>query len=333
MKKVKKKAIIQGKNSITQPATTEADQANGGEQANHNLVAHSAGLNTETVHEAVAAYLDFLSKRGIHKPHLMDMKAVLSKFAGEFGDTQIQKVTTSDIQEWLESNWQNGSKRVRLICIISRLFEHAQAHLKAENLVCKLHTKPEAEVLTIEEVTKLLSELHDLETTLAVVLVLFGYMREQEVLKSEFRHFSLAQSSIYLPVNWLECRKDQAKSRIIPMSPNLRSMLEVILPTAESATKGGMIFRKGVFERVRRVAQATGIEWTRNALRRSCSSYAVCSGEPLAEVAGLYGHTIKLFNKHFWVPVAASDAKSYWEICLDFERLKALPWHSRKRRA
>jgi integrase len=213
------------------------------------------------------------------------------------------------------------------------LFAYAKDYLKAlpqglptecELIRRKKSDKKDGEVFTIKEIVRIGSHLPDQETALAFALVLFGHVRQEEVVKLGLQHFTPGQDGI---PNMIRITKKIAKHkngesmpRDIAIEKNLKRILAVLLPK-----KGSLFVTKNVYGRIRAIAKALGVPWRHNALRHSCDSHDVARGTPEPEVAAKSGHTIPILRKHYLVPVDPADAIKYWRITFNRDRLSRLP--------
>lgn len=286
------------------------------------------------VSDAVTKYQEFISTRDeVSKSHQANQKPCFEQFKKQFGQRNIHLVDCAEMDAWLEGRKMMPSTFSSWLYNLRGLFRYAKDYLKAlpqtmptecELIRRRKGDKAPAEVFTIREIVAIGTHLPDQETMLAFTLVLFGHLRQEEaeeLLGQDFRRDRDGNVSQIDANNRIVKRKTgEFRPRTIEVKPNLKRILNQLLPA-----KGPLFTSNKVFKRIRRIAAALGIRWKHNALRHGCASYAIALGEEEKEVARLNGHTIDVLRKNYFVAVAQEDARKYWRITFNLERLKRLP--------
>jgi hypothetical protein len=181
-----------------------------------------------------------------------------------------------------------------------------------------------AQIFTVPELLQIATALPDQETVLALALILFGHLRQDEAQNLRAEHFRRDAKGkpvkIIVTNEIVKRRIGEEMGRTIPIKPNLQKILIALLP------QDGPIFKsKDVYSRIRTIVDNIGVGWKRNALRHCCSSYATAAGEELEDVAEWSGHTVPVLKKHYLVPVAQKEAEKYWRITFNSTRIARLP--------
>ncbi len=300
----------------------------------HRYSPRLAKVRPTTVAVALEKYRQFITDHDqVSKDHQRNVNSCFKLFAEKFGSERIDRIECTAVDEWLESRDYAASTRDKWLYGLRGLFNYAKDYLKALpqtlptecDLVRRTKgDKAPAEVFTIGEIITIGSHLPDKETLLALTLVLFGHLRQEEAVELVAENFNRDEqgipNSITANNNVVKRKKGEFRARTIEIKPNLRRILAVLLPQ-----KGPLFKSKSVFARIRRIAAALGIDWKHNALRHCCSSYAVAWGELEQKVADLSGHTVAVLRKNYLVSVAQEEARKYWKITFNTTRLAKLP--------
>lgn len=288
-----------------------------------------------TAAEALRKYLAHLDERNEVSPrHIQNIKPCLNGFAEEFDGECLHTIPCGQIQDWLLDREIKGTTLDKWIYALRRMFGFAQRFLKAlpqgipteAELVQRVKSESaEPEVFDLPDLERVARALPDKETILALCLVLFGHVRPNEAVQLGAEHFrpgpdGATPAEIVVPRTVAKGRKGQRRARTIPIRPNLAEILKVTLPA-----QGPLFQSKDVFARIRRVARAIGVDWKHNALRHCCDSYAVAAGTPKAKVVKWSGHTQPVLDEHYLVPVVPAEAKKYWKLTFDCQRIARLP--------
>jgi integrase len=281
-----------------------------------------------TIAEVVTELVELKKKRGAGSRYAEDLKSRLDKFGERFASIRVDRVTTTDIQGWLDGMDAKPRTVRNFRSNVSTLFKYAEARGyigKGENPVTATEqiTSRNTEAITIyspEELVRLLNAAPDWFKPI-IAIQAFAGLRSAEVMRLDWRDVKLDRGHI-------EVSAQQAKTasrRLVPITPNLSEWLEPF-----AARKGKMFphCRAYFHEAQRDTAAATAIkadakkhlaakdalEWKHNALRHSFISYRVADVQNVAQVALEAGNSPAMIFAHYREVVDAGTAKAWFGI-------------------
>lgn len=319
-----------------------------------DYVAQCARLGTRSLHEAVTHYLavfpDTLKEIAV-KDLIREClewkryKAESSSYYRELFEqllryleakrgllVMLHRVTTVDLQEWVESpciwgvrkgaqaSWKTRTHR-RASAVTLLNFAKKRGYLKlghptaAEALpdVERPKGKPSVGIFQPEHIEALLQLLwpkilveKKRQQVLHIVLGAFGGVRPQEISRMTWSMVNFDENTIYLPG---EITKT-GFFREFSMQPNLRAFLEVLRMGAE-----GRIVYPHVAKPVRCLAQNNGIPWPYDGLRHSYGTYLLAKTNDEGLVIQSMGTSRYMLMNSYRGRVASRAAVArYWRI-------------------
>ena len=240
----------------------------------------------------------------------------------------IARVTTADVQAWLDGREAAPRSVKNFRAAASGLFKFAEARgyiAKGENPVAgteriKIRNSEPIAIFTPAELRRLLAAAkNDFKPVIA--LQAFAGLRSAEVMRLDWRDVKLSRGHIELGAN----KTKTAARRLVPISANLREWL------APHAKKTGRVFAhtRAYFHVLQRdTAAATGheadektgraalaaVEWKQNALRHSAISYRVAETGDVNRIALESGNSPAMIFQHYRELVTPEDAMQWFAI-------------------
>lgn len=281
-------------------------------------------IELRQVSKVVEDLLKIKEARGASDRYLGDLRYRLNRFADDF-KVDIDKVTTSQVQEWLDRQKlkPQGYKNFRQV--LSLLFRFAVARgFASDNPVDGLEKVKvrgsETSIYTPDEISRLLAAASK-EFKPCIAIGAFAGLRSAEIERLEWRDVDLVARHIVVGAS----RAKTASRRIVPIHDNLASWL------ADYADKKGMVWpgahdafydaQQETSERTlvkgdkrKRIAPQEPVEWRTNALRHSYVSYRFAQIGDAGRVAGECGNSAAVVHKHYRELVTLDDAKRWFDV-------------------
>lgn len=256
-----------------------------------------------------------------------DLRWRLAHVADAF-KMDIARVTTADVQMWLDGMKAAPRSVKNFRAVASGLFKFAEARgyiAKGENPVAgtervKTRNCEPISIFTPAELRRLLAAAKDFFKPV-IALQAFAGLRSAEVMRLDWRDVKLSRGYIELGAD----KTKTAARRLVPISANLRDWL------APHAKKTGPVFphtRAYFHELQRDTAAATEtqadakakraalapVTWKQNALRHSFISYRVAETNDMAKVALEAGNSPAVIFTNYRELVTPEDALQWFAI-------------------
>jgi integrase len=280
-----------------------------------------------SVRKVAGEMVELQTMRGKSPIYLMDLRWRLSRFAEAF-KMDVARVTTADVQKWLDGMKAAPRSVKNFRAVASSLFKFAEARgyiAKGENPVIgteriKIRNGEPIAIFTPAELRRLLAAAKD-SFKPVIALQAFAGLRSAEVMRLDWRDVKLSRGHIELGAD----KTKTAARRLVPISANLREWL------AEPAKKTGKVFPHGrayFHELQRDAATATEtqadaktkhaalapVQWKQNALRHSFISYRVAETGDVPRVALESGNSPAMIFTHYRELVTPEDAMQWFAI-------------------
>lgn len=178
-------------------------------------------------------------------------------------------------------------------------------------------------ILTLSEIQRIYDSLPDLESHLAMDLVLLGHLRTREacdLAPTDFRRNANGQVLHIFVASRSTEFNTKTRAQMVPVDPLLRDRLLLLLPPT-----GPKILSRHVYNRLRRIAMSAGIRWSPNILRHSGIHYAIAAGKPYHQVSLTSGFTVQRLRILYLPLVPSADVSKCWKILADVDKLRNLP--------
>ena len=267
-----------------------------------------------TVKQLLELFVEAKTQAGRREATLHNIRVRVGRFAHDFGDTPVHRITTHDLEKWMRKHRLSGTNQNNYRRVLVGFFDFARrrkyirsnpaAELEKPTLDDKL-----PEIFTVEETERVLraAEKHRPDMIPYFALCIFAGLRPAEA--QEYDLADVDFESCLIPVRPTVAKK--RRQRYIEMSNNLGHWL---------APFGGgkaVYSRKGL-ELVRVKAK---IPWAHDIMRHTFASYHLAMHEDVAKTALQMGHLRPdvLFN-HYRNLVRRSDAERFWSLTPEAER-------------
>jgi integrase len=290
-----------------------------------------AKVKETTVSSALASYKAHLLTCAATKKHRINQETTFAAFEIEYGAEPIHLIGCADLDRFLLEHTNGTNSHDKWRYALRGLFTFARDYLKAlpqetvleiDRIVRRKVDKAPTEVMPLKDVVHLGRVLPDKTTLLAYSLALFGFLRTSEIEELNVETFQRDKEGKLYQLNLLGKHKPGQTHlrRVIPLKPNLARILEALIPDS-----GALFIDKKVFARIRAIARAQKVRMPHNVLRHSGASYALASGDKDLEIAEWNGDTKEVLYKNYIAAVSHEDAKKYWQITFNIERISKLP--------
>jgi integrase len=248
--------------------------------------------------------------------HIRDIKRHVGRFVDNFAASEIEAISTSDIDGWLRRLKMGTRSRDNHRNSVHNFFHFARSagYLLKDRPTAADDTKQvdeggkENEVFTVEEVVQFLGHVHK-RLIPTLVIKLFSGVRTEEMAWIAWENIKFDQDVIIV-------RKLEAKTkgrRIIPLKSNLKTWLE---PYRRET--GRIAIRWTNAETLAKAwtnaIKKAGITYKKNAMRNSYISYRVAETSDINRVALEAGNSPKVIQADYLELVTVPDATRWFAI-------------------
>jgi integrase len=266
---------------------------------------------SETVGNAVQAFLAAKSHDGMRPRYMADLRFRLGRFVVSFGNRKVADIEASEIYAWLQGLGQSALSRNTYHLRLNILFEYCRTRgWVRDNPVksvprAKVSTEGRIGILSPEQIARLL-EAADFETLPYWAIGAFSGLRSAELRRLEWS--DIHWDSLLLEVPSLKSKT--ASRRFVTIRPNLAAWLE---PYRE---RSGLVCPNRLHSKLRADRRAAGIAtWPSNALRHSFASYHLAHFRDPRELALELGHSrSEVTFRHYRELVKPSEGEKFWKI-------------------
>lgn len=268
-----------------------------------------------TVKTTVEQFLESKGKDGLSDLYLKDLRlrlGKLSEFSNHFGDTYIQNITQTELDDWLRELKVSGRTRNNLRNSIVTLFHYAKSRgflprerlTEADGLARAKETKGEIGIFKVEEMSKLLTAC-DADLLPFVAIGGFAGLRHFEILRLQWHEVRLDEKHILVAAN----KAKTASRRIVPIHPNLAQWLAPYKKSKGSVCPFAFMHRP-----LEDLCETADIKWTKNGLRHSYGSYRLAQTKNAAEVSLEMGNSPRTVFVHYRELVTPKQAEAWFSI-------------------
>jgi hypothetical protein len=254
-------------------------------------------------------------------------------FQTKFGaKTSISRVTAPEITNWIEA-MQDVSERTRrnYVTALVTLFRYAQSkgyfplerRTPAELVEKPKAEKPGKEIYRPADLKKMLETADD-ETLPFIALTGLGGVRAEEIVPEDPEEPALTWTDLHWdeenaskPKKWnpliyvsLEVAKT-GEGRYIPIG---RRLAKLFKPWRKAEGRIVVNPRLRTYHLSKRIAEASGVPWKKNALRHSYGTYRVAVTNDMPKVALEMGNSVAIVKKHYRKPAKEETAKEWFGI-------------------
>jgi integrase len=266
---------------------------------------------SETVQNAVAAFIKAKETDRARNRYLEDLRSRLGRFSRDFAECKVSDLTAAELDDWLRDLAQSPLSRNTYHLRIHTLLEYCRT--RGWLAFNPLKDVPKARVahdgaigiLSVDQVARLL-ENADSGTLPYWLFAIFCGLRSAELRRLEWRDVHWDEHLIEVP----SAKSKTASRRFVQLRPNL---LQWLGPYRD---KGGPICPRSLDERLVADRKAAGITtWPANACRHSFASYHLAHFRDPRELALEMGHTrSEVTFRHYRELVRPAEAERFWRL-------------------
>jgi integrase len=281
------------------------------EVAREYAARHELSHKSETVKNALAAFLATKETDGVSKRYLEDLRSRLGRFSRDFAECKVSDLSTPQLDSWLRNLGQSALSRNTYHLRIHTLLEYCRT--RGWLRVNPLKDVPRAKVaqdtaigiLKVEEVARLL-ENADPSTLPYWLFSIFAGLRNAELQRLEWKDVHWDSNLVEVPA----LKSKTAARRFVALRPNLLQWLQ---PYRHSY---GPVCPPSLYERLVADREAAGIKkWPVNAARHSFASYHLAAFRDPRELALEMGHTrSEVTFRHYRELVKPAQAQEFWRV-------------------
>lgn len=301
------------------------------------------------------AHLKAIGVKQINKP-----RAAVNQFYDHFGDIEMDTLDRTAIQEWVASSkvwkaprtkngklnelatWWRFLKREGLEVGHTNPFASPTPDANTKGIVRHKDPKKRVDILTLEEVEKVLEEAFTCPTVVAViVLCLFCGVRIEEACQLSWADIDLDDEDPTIDVGPEVAKsfKNGATSeRYIHLSPYQAQwvkaakaaggVLPVSLNSYQKAKTGNRYYEAHTYRRTdrggklskRNIKEVPGavptLKGRQNVLRHSFCSYHVCAFEDIGKTSHVAGNSPGIIKRNYFERIKRKVALKFWELKL-----------------
>jgi integrase len=265
---------------------------------------------SETVGNAVKAFLASRAGDNLRQRYLTDLRIRLNKFSKAFGEQKVAAIEPAEIDHWLRemcvAPWTRNTFHQRL----SVFFEFARqrgwagTNPMANVPKAKVISSPPG-ILSPEQVARLFESASG-DTLPYWVLGAFAGLRSAEIERLQWRHIKWDERLIEVPA----LSSKTASRRLVTMQPNLLAWLEPY------RSHQGPICLPNHYQHMIEDRRNAGItDWPSNALRHSYASYHLAAFKDAPALSLELGHVRpQTVFAHYREVVRPAEAERFWKI-------------------
>jgi integrase len=297
------------------------------ETANFYIKHHSTQHDGWTVNKVFDEYIDALEHPEEGTPArprtIYDKRNRLSSFLEIFGEQPVERITETDVDDWLESTEADGRNLRNYKTQIQSLFNYAEENAPGKyiNTVARFKQKKAKEVtpastLTPKQAGAVLKELEIIggKSVVTMAICLFAGIRSDEVASAAGKE-GLQWTDIDLEEKRITVRAALAKTgkkRDVIICDNLVNWLK-----RYEEDEGKVSWTYDYFREQRAEAcERAGVKWGNNLARHSFATYyARLHGKhAAAEQLGHRGNVQIIEDHYLGKAVRKKDAEAYFDI-------------------
>lgn len=258
----------------------------------------------------------------------------LHRFASDFKGRKMFSFTEGEIDDWRrgltdirvknkETKKLIGKSKNEYLSTIKQLFEFCKLDT-IKGLKFQRKSRPKKEFYSVSEVKKILDVLRPKKDKPmhpcypVVVLSVFAGLRQSEAILLDWSNLNKAMASKSEQKTFL-VGESKTGERAVDMNETLIKWLEII-PKEE---RNGVLFKTRAKEFQRKQDAFTGqfknatkdvVEFKRNGLRHSCSTYLVARSRNYEYIARQMGHSVAMQQEHYAKGLTYEDSEAFWNL-------------------
>lgn len=279
-------------------------------------------ITSKSVPEILDEFLTSKQVEGSGFFHLEDRKYRLKKFSNSF-PSRIDRITTHEIEVWLNSLGVGGRTRNNYRNAVLQLFRYARGKrylprnepTVVEDVASASTGDGDIEIYTLSELSMLLN--HAPPKLLPFLAIgAFAGLRSQEIMRLDWKDLRFEQDFIEVSA----AKAKTASRRLVPLLPVLKDWLQ---PQRKDTGHVVGYTRNDVLSEARQKFCKSGIkvdgeprefEWKPNALRHSYASYRLADIKDAARVALEMGNSPAMLFRNYRELVTEQQAKKWFSL-------------------
>lgn len=289
-----------------------------------------ATRSSVTVADAFEKFIANKEAQGLRPLSVEGLRSRCGRFASDFASRPICTLTTAEVSDWLlgleDTRKPRGKdgKAAQVSLLTKRNYRRDVATLFAfaksrkwvsENPMADADKirppKQRPEVLTPEDAAKFFAavELVAPDYLAFWAIRFFAGIREQEVLRMDWRMVDLAAGEIHLPDTVTKTGHD----RTVKVEPALDAFLRPLAKKSGPVATGTTMARRYALEKI---DKASGVKLPKNAARHSFATYHLLAFRHAGETSIQLGHggSPELLHRHYKGIGTEKQAKAFWAI-------------------
>ncbi|MCX6924171.1 MAG: tyrosine-type recombinase/integrase [Verrucomicrobia bacterium] len=242
--------------------------------------------------------------------HLRDLRNRLGRFADAF-ECPISKVRPEAIRDHVLKQDVGLRTRHNLRTTLTTFLNYARAegYIPADHRgvlfpAKRKKTKLNVQVFSPDELGRILKAA-DVDEAVPVALTAFAGIRAEEVKLLDCCHVDFNERHIVIPN---EIDKNEAR-RIVPLPENLAAWLQHL-----HGKTGPISQYTNLANLYGRLAERSGVQWKRNALRHGFISYRIALIKNIPQVAYEAGNSPEMIQRHYLKVVTEAAAKQWFAV-------------------
>jgi integrase len=281
------------------------------EAARECAIRRELSHKSETVKNALVAFLATKETERVRPRYLEDLRSRLGRFAQTFAERKVSDLSAGELDCWLRDLGQSPLSRNTFQLRIHTLLEYCRrAGWLAVNPLkdvprAKIRGESAIGILKVDQVARLL-ENADPATLPYWLFAIFCGLRTSELGRLEWKDVLWAEKLVEVP----SLKTKTASRRFVSLRPNALAWLE---PYRDSS---GPVCPRSLDERLLADRERAGItKWPPNACRHSFASYHLAHFRDPRELALEMGHTnSEVTFRHYRERVRPSEAQEFWRV-------------------
>lgn len=241
---------------------------------------------------------------------LDDRRKTLRTLTVRLGDKPVSQIGTPEIRAWVEEGNGDSTRKARRRAA-SALWGWAMGKgMVEENPVGRIRVtestrrRGEVKIFSADDAEKVLRAAEKHAPSIVAYYAIGFFVGARPI--SELRGIGAADIDFDRAVMVVRSKKT-GRSRLVPITPNLRKWLEAYPVGAR-----GVFWSKRLHNRV--VAKA-GVQWIQDGMRRTRASFRLAAGIHAGQVAEEDGHSVAVLNAHYATRlIQREDVEKFWGL-------------------
>ena len=279
------------------------------------LKRNNVAVPLKTVSQACDDCLASLRKDNKSKTRISHLSAVFDAFKRD-NNTMVSEVTPAIVKPWLSGlKWGERTRRnyrdaigyLNRWCVASGYLTKGTDWLEGvQNYSADITS--EIQVFTPDELTLLLTKA-DKSIVPFIAIQAFSGVRHAEVARLDWSEIKLSDIA---GESFIEVKKSKSKvkkRRLVPVQENLKAWL-----LKHRKDSGPICEYSNTTKQLLKASAETGVDWKRNALRKSFISYRLASIADIARVAREAGTSAEKIESNYDKTVLPAEAVKWFAI-------------------